>query len=152
MFIQDGKKYPTITDKGIFGFFQEYRFLSNYHVCDVVYEGKIYPSSESAYQAAKTCDPVLQRAFQLMEPFEAKRAGKTVPLRDDWDWVRDDIMMDILVFKFVAHPVLTEKLLATGGLYLEETNDWRDIYWGVYNGIGENKLGKTLMAIRTALS
>jgi predicted NAD-dependent protein-ADP-ribosyltransferase YbiA (DUF1768 family) len=42
-------------------------------------------------------------------------------------------------------------LLATGDTYLEETNTWGDIWFGVCNGIGKNYLGKMLMEIREAL-
>lgn len=151
MQIVAGKKLPTITAEGIYGFFAEYRFLSNYHICTVHHDGLVFQSSEAAFQAAKCLDLQTRRTFCSMEPAQSKFAGKRVALRDDWDWVRDDIMLDILVDKFTRHPHLRDKLLQTGDLYLEETNDWRDIYWGVYNKIGENKLGKTLMAIRTAL-
>jgi hypothetical protein len=33
-----------------------YGFLSNFYICDVEFEGIMYPSSEAAYQAAKTMD------------------------------------------------------------------------------------------------
>ena len=48
----------TYNDKEIKGFFGGYRWLSNYHICDVQYEGDIFPSSENAFQAAKAlwCD------------------------------------------------------------------------------------------------
>jgi hypothetical protein len=33
--------------------------------------------------------------------------------------------------------------------YLEETNIWKDTFCGVYNGVGENNLGKIIMKTRT---
>jgi predicted NAD-dependent protein-ADP-ribosyltransferase YbiA (DUF1768 family) len=34
-------------------FTKENRWLSNYHLIDIEYEGVIYPSTEHAFQAAK---------------------------------------------------------------------------------------------------
>lgn len=57
--------------------------------------------------------------------------------------------MSLLVFqKFCVHEKLRTKLIATGEKYIEETNWWGDIYWGVCNGKGENNLGKILMNVR----
>jgi N-glycosidase YbiA len=50
--------------------------------------------------------------------------------------------------KFTRHPDLRAKLLATGDAYLEEGNTCNDQIWGVYQGKGENRLGKILMKIR----
>ena len=55
-------------------------------------------------------------------------------------------------YKFAHHPELKEKLLATGDAYLEEGNTWGDRIWGVYQGQGENRLGKILMKIRKELA
>ena len=50
--------------------------------------------------------------------------------------------------KFLLHLPLREMLLETGDKYIEETNYWKDTYWGVCDGIGENNLGKIIMATR----
>ena len=44
-----------------------------------------------------------------------------------------------------------EMLLETGDAYLEETNYWKDTYWGKCNGVGLNNLGEMLMKIRDNL-
>jgi hypothetical protein len=46
---------------------------------------------------------------------------------------------------------LKQLLLATGDKELIEGNTWGDTFWGVCNGIGQNHLGKILMAKRTEL-
>ena len=43
------------------------------------------------------------------------------------------------------------KLLATGDAQLEEGNTWGDRIWGVYQGQGDNRLGKILMKVREEL-
>jgi predicted NAD-dependent protein-ADP-ribosyltransferase YbiA (DUF1768 family) len=53
--------------------------------------------------------------------------------------------------KFTRHAPLAELLVATGDLDLVERNRWRDTFWGVCNGIGENHLGRILMIVRAEL-
>jgi predicted NAD-dependent protein-ADP-ribosyltransferase YbiA (DUF1768 family) len=48
-------------ENNIKGFFNEYRFLSNFHMTDIEYEGEVYPSVECAYMAAKTLDKELRK-------------------------------------------------------------------------------------------
>lgn len=169
------KEIYKVTDTHIYGFFDRHRYLSNYHLHEVEYEGITYPSNENAYHAAKiipgSTQPVsLDRfSFRVFTPNEAKSKGRQVNLRNDWlnelpleDQVtdsqgvlilqlRDKIMYDLNVTKF-QDPGLRSFLLSTGDLYLEETNWWKDDYWGVWEGKGLNKLGRILMLIRSKLS
>jgi ribA/ribD-fused uncharacterized protein len=139
-------------DPPIEGFFGEYRFLSNFHIAPIVWEGLTYPSTEHAYQAAKSLDvQERKRIAALATPKEARRAGQKIKLRPDWDRVKLEIMTEITRLKY-QHPDLRERLLATGDSYLEETNWWRDRYWGTCEGTGQNQLGKLLMRIRREIS
>lgn len=133
------------------GFFEDYRYLSNYHECKVGYDGEIYTSSEAAYQAAKTLNKVEREPFTKMTPSESKKAGQKVTLRSDWEEVKNQIMEEILYDKFLRNQDIKTKLLETGEKYLEETNWWNDCYWGVCLGHGRNMLGLTLMKVREAL-
>lgn len=126
----------------------DYYFLSNFFECDVEYLGLTYRSSEAAYQAAKCKNPNERLAFLWLTPSMAKRYGKMVEIRPDWDEVKKRIMRDIVYLKFSQWPDLREKLLATGEAELIEGNTWGDTYWGVCNGVGENNLGKILMEVR----
>lgn len=129
-------------------FDDEYHFLSNFYAHPVVFQGITYPTNEHAFQAAKTMDISEKRKILSMStPGEAKRAGRKVNLIPLWDAIKDDIMYHICKKKF-SDPVLKKMLLDTGDAELIEGNTWRDKYWGVYNGVGENKLGKILMRIR----
>lgn len=124
-------------------------FLSNYYICNVRYEGIVYPSSEHAFAAAKTLDNTLRLFIsEQTTPGAAKRAGRGVKLRPGWDNIRVRVMRDILRCKFEQNPHLKEKLLNTFPDYLEETNSWNDTFWGVCNGVGENNLGNLLMELR----
>lgn len=138
-------------DNNIKGFFGDYRFLSNFEPCVIIYENKKYGSSEAAYQSAKTIQHQLKERFTTMTASESKREGRKISLRDDWNEIKLKVMYDILLYKFTHNLYLKEKLILTGERYLEETNWWNDTFWGVCKGVGENNLGKTLMKIRSEL-
>ena len=126
----------------------EYAFLNNFYEIAVEYRGRIYPNNEAAFQAQKICDEKIKQKFESCGPIEARNLGKTIPLRKDWETVKDQIMYEICLAKFTQHPDLMDALVYTGNRPLEEGNHWNDQYWGTVNGIGENKLGKILMKIR----
>jgi len=130
-----------------------FHFLSNFHRAPMMYKGIAYPTSEHAYQAAKSLnDNTRMNVSILGTPSEAKKYGKTVQLRADWDDVKLDVMAEIVRAKFMQNPSLKEKLLATEDIILEEGNAWGDTYWGMCKGKGENHLGKTLMNLRESLN
>ena len=130
----------------------EYRFLSNFYPAIVVFEGITYPHVEGAYQSAKTLDMNERRRIAaITDPAEAKRAGRALQYRADWEQVKFEVMEVCVRYKFTHHPELREKLLATGDATLEEGNNWGDRTWGMVNGVGENRLGKILMKVRDEL-
>lgn len=87
----------------------------------------------------------------MLDPSSAKRKGRHVQLRHDWEKVKFDIMYEICKAKFSQNAELKDKLLATGDEYLEEGNTWGDRIWGTVNGKGQNNLGKILMRVREEL-
>jgi len=102
---------------------------------------------EVEYQKAKCTDPADQARFVgVTNGFIAKKIGKTVRLRPDWDQVKLQIMEDLVSKKF-SDPVFMAKLQAIKGEIVEE-NWWGDQFWGVSNGVGLNHLGRILMKIR----
>lgn len=131
-------------------FREDYYFLSNFYPAKIVFEGHIFGSAEAAFQAMKCPSRVTE--FVNLDASQAKRLGRQVSLRADWDEVKDDIMYRICKGKFLQDMRLAGKLLATGDAELIEGNTWGDIYWGVCDGKGENHLGKILMKIRDELN
>lgn len=111
-------------------FRDEYAFLSNFYYADVELDGVKYPSVENAFQAAKTNDPEVRKAFVNVTPSEAKKLGRTIKLNKSWYSHRIVVMRDLLKQKFNI-PKLKEKLLATYPSFLVEGNDWHDNTWGV---------------------
>lgn len=132
-----------------------YRFLSNFWLCQVEVSGLIFPSSEHAYQAAKTLDPGQRICFTSpdMEPGQAKREGRLVTMRPDWEQVKKRAMLRVVLAKFIQNPDLAAQLVATEDVYLEEGNHWHDNYWGAcgcpqHVGQGLNYLGRILTMVR----
>src|SRR5688572_9016268 len=124
------ERIPYVHDTGnISGFFGEYRWLSNFEPCLVEYEGLIYKSSEAAYQAAKCADKNARKLFLDITASEAKKLGRKITMRADWENIKLAVMQEILESKFNKNSYLRDKLIATGNKYLEETNWWSDRFW-----------------------
>jgi hypothetical protein len=132
-------------------FQDDYRFLSNFWLSPVEYEGLTYSCSESAFQAAKSSDPEVRKQFTYLNPAKAKALGRVITLRHDWGEVRVDVMRQILRNKFAPATPLALRLLQTGTQELQEGNNWGDMFWGMVDGVGENWLGILLMEIREEL-
>ena len=130
-----------------------YGFLSNMFEAEFEWEGRRYSCSEAAYQSAKSKDPGVRDAFSKMTGVTAKREGKKVALRGDWEGVKLELMEEIVRAKFNQNPELLKMLIDTGDMELIEGNRWHDKYWGVdlFTGDGENHLGMILMKVRAEL-
>ena len=129
-------------------FRDEYFFLSNFYEVPVTYDGITYQNNEAAFQAQKCKIFKDREAFANMNPAEAKKYGRKVSLRLDWERVKVGLMREIVYAKFEQNADLKEKLLQTGDAYLEEGNTWGDKIWGTVNGQGQNLLGQILMETR----
>lgn len=127
----------------------EYFFLSNFYPSPVTYGGLRFCNAEAAFQSAKC--PHRAEEFCQLNPSEAKRLGRRVHLREDWEEVKSEVMYDVCFRKFTQSHELMEALLTTGDAELIEGNTWGDKVWGVCDGYGENRLGKILMRIRDEL-
>ena len=133
-------------------FSEEFEFLSNFFPSKITdFEGNIYPTVEHYFQAMKTLDPEKRKIIAAAPtPGQAKRLGRKVNLRKDWEEIKLDVMKTALRQKF-SKPGLRQMLLDTGDAELIEGNWWGDTYWGVCNVVGENHLGELLMEIREEL-
>jgi len=126
-----------------------YEFLSNMYPCTIVTkEGGIFSCTESAYQANKQVPYV--KEFTALNGFQAKKAGKLISVRPDWERVKVPIMKELLELKFAKGSPLANRLIAIQEEIVED-NTWHDTFWGKCDGIGENMLGKLLMEVRKSL-
>ena len=135
----------------------EYAFLSNFESSPFTADGATFPTVEHWFQAFKTLDPVEFREIAAADtPGRAKRMGRHVTLRPDWEEVKVDVMREGLRKKF-AIPRFRAMLLATGDEELMEGNTWHDNTWGncvcqkCQNTPGRNMLGMLLMEIRNEI-
>ena len=132
-------------------FRDEYYFLSNMYPCKIQItfppskEIYTFKCVESAFQACKCIERIHE--FANLDGYKAKRLGRKVTLRSDWEQVKLRIMKNLVRVKFLQHPDLRQKLKEVSGPIVEE-NTWGDKYWGVCNGIGSNHLGEILMEVR----
>jgi ribA/ribD-fused uncharacterized protein len=145
------KTIAVHNSKQIKGFFGNYKWLSNFHKSDVWFRGLKYPSSENAYQAAKV-ESTQQILFTKISPEESKKAWIDLPhafTPEQWDDIKFEIMAEVLFSKFTNRELKNRLMALDEDVYLEETNWWSDIYWGVdLTKGGENNLGKLLMRVK----
>lgn len=134
---------PVIDD-----FRGDFAFLSNFY-------GNT-KSVEHSYQSgkAKTHEDAVY-VLQSPTPGEAKRRGRAIKCRNDWESDKLDFMYNLLMNKFSAK-YLKDKLLDTRNAILIEGNNWHDNEWGSCRCAncgdkGENLLGQLLMDIRRKL-
>lgn len=131
-------------------FKNQYFFLSNFYEYPIYYNKLVFCNAEAAFQAQKVINKKDQYKFINLNASQARKLGKTVQLRKDWEEIKDNVMYEIVKRKFTINKELQQKLLETKEEELVEGNWWHDIYWGVDSktGIGQNKLGKILMKVR----
>lgn len=148
----------TITD--LFPIWEKrkyYKFpFSNFQSVNIETEEGTFPSVENYFQAMKTFDEDKRQRFTAMSPKEARDVGKSLSIRNDWEEVKNDIMMHALRKKFET-PRFNMQLKQTGNDELIEWNLWHDNEWGVCycnkcRGKGKNKLGKMLMELREEMT
>ena len=140
-------------EERICGFFLQYRWLSNFELVEVEYDGIKYPSTENAYQAAKCKYKEDRRKFTTCTPKEAKKLSHHIEyVREDWHDAKYEIMYNLVMQKYLGNKELGLLLQQTGDRYLEETNYWGDTFWGVCEGVGFNSLGVITMLVRDLLN
>lgn len=130
----------------------DYFFLSSYYICNINYKGINYSTAEAAFQSMKTKNIKERKEFIYLTPKEARKKGREVSLREDWEQIKEDVMYNICLCKFNQNQDLADKLIMTGNTYLQQESSWNDKEWGTVNDQGENKLGKILMRVREELN
>ena len=132
----------------------EYGEFSNFARYPITVDGREWPTSEHYYQAQKYAGTKHEEKVRLVDsPGKAWRLGNdpALPLRADWEEVKDDVMRKAVHAKFSQHDSLRELLLSTGNAKIVEHTK-NDSYWGDGgDGSGKNTLGKILMSIRLGL-
>jgi ribA/ribD-fused uncharacterized protein len=137
---------------------EKYACFSNFYKCKVIFDGLVFSSSEAAWQSQKTSHKIIRKIFQNKEPAEAKKLGRQVPLRSNWEDIKYQLMVDVCYAKFSQNNDLKQILLSTNQEELvENTTGWHDNIWGncdcprCQSIKGQNLLGKALMEVREKL-
>ena len=132
----------------------KYGCFSNFSKHGFEIEGKYWMTSEHFFQAQKFVGTEFEEQIRLStSPMEAANMGRdrSIPLRRDWEEVKDDIMRRAVFEKFKNNIEAKKTLLSTGNEeIIEKTTS--DFYWGCgEDGTGINMLGKLLMETRDIL-
>ena len=132
----------------ITAFVGRWRFLSSVWPCAVPIWGYTFLSAEAAYHAGK-CPTISYRGkFVNLSGGEALKLSRTLPMREDWEEVKLQVMEGVLTKKFTYNEHLRGLLVATHPRELVEDSDE---FWGMVNGKGSNYMGRLLMKIRADL-
>lgn len=140
------------------GFYErEFYVFSNFSSFQVEWKGRVWPTSEHAYQAShffETAPELVEQIFNCRSAHEAfklaKANGDKAP--QNWEDIKVGIMEDICRHKLQQHPYVQSKLLQTGDLPLVEDSPKDDCWgWGP-NKDGRNELGKVWMRLRDEMN
>lgn len=127
--------------------------MSNFSIHSVHIEGLgTFPTAEAAFHAHKEPDneKYIKKQENSFSPRLSKKLGRECKLREDWDEVKDDVMMTVITAKFLQHDSIRENLLSTGLRPIIERGP--DDYWGDgKDGSGKNMMGKLLVRLRNRL-
>jgi len=132
----------------------KYGEFSNFAAFGIDFDGLYYPTMEHYFQAQKFTN--LEYAEKVRLAKTAKEASvlgnsRAHKIKENWNLVKDHIMLLGLKKKFDSYPALQDLLLSTGDAVLIENSPY-DNYWGIgKSGDGFNKLGSVLMNIRVQI-
>ena len=133
----------------------EYYQLTNFYLAAILLAGKIWPTSEHYYQAAKFTDMELQK--QIREKDYPRQALELAhqnkdKVRSDWNNINLGMMAQAVYQKFLQHEDLKKLLIDTGNNVLIEDAQEKDKFYGAGPDYkGQNYLGRILMAVRAKL-
>ena len=135
---------------------REFYVFSNFSSFQVEWRGKLWPTSEHAYQAAHffDTDPALSEEIHGMhsahQAFICAKSN-TLKVVKNWQDIKIEIMEDICRHKVQQHDYVREKLLATLDVLIVEDSPV-DSFWGWGpDRKGRNELGKVWMRLRDEL-
>ncbi len=128
--------------------------FSNFYPAQIYLKEKKWPTVEHYFQAMKFEGTVYEEEIRnTVRAIDVAAQGRnrSLPLRADWEQVKNDIMLEALRAKFTQHKALQDILLSTGNALLVE-HTANDAYWGdAGDGTGKNMLGILLMKVREEL-
>ncbi len=142
------------TSGKVVGFYErEFYCFSNFSSFQVKWKGKLWPTSEHAYQASRFMgknSKIVEKIFKARSADDAYRIAKKY-LGNDFDKYGDndsEKMEDIVRHELYQNPYVMHKLMQTGRKLIVEDSP-KDDYWGWGpKRNGRNELGKIWMKLR----
>lgn len=149
---------PQLDTSGqVVGFYErEFYVFSNFSSFEVEWKGRIWKTSEHAYQAShffETAPELVEEIFNSKSAHEAFKIAKANAEKapKNWEEIKVGIMEDIVRHKLEQNPYVMHKLIQTGDKYIVEDSPKDDCWgWGP-NKDGRNELGKIWMKLRDEL-
>lgn len=142
------------TSGEIVGFYErEFYCFSNFSSFQVEWRGRIWQTSEHAYQAShffETAPHLVEEIFAAKSAHEAFKIAKANSDKapKDWDERKVSVMKDIVRNKLQQNPYILHKLMQTGQMLIVE-DSLKDDFWGWGpKKDGRNELGKIWMELR----
>ena len=154
---------------GIVLFYTERHMLSQWYPCQFTVNGVEYNCVEQYMMHKKALtfgdNETAKAILKSANPKEQKRLGKTVKHFDEskWNNICYDVVKEGNIAKFSQNSVLKDYLVGTGDSLLAEASP-TDLKWGIGlaannphamnpdRWIGQNRLGKILMEVRSMLA
>ncbi len=131
-----------------------YGCFSNFSLHPIEVNGSYWQTVEHYYQAQKFVGSENEKLIQVIRetktPMEAAQIGRnrTLKLRCDWEEVKQQVMWQGVLTKFLTHTDIQSILLSTGDELIVEDSP-TDYYWGCgQDRTGQNQLGQILMNAR----
>jgi ribA/ribD-fused uncharacterized protein len=133
---------------------EPYGCFSNFSPHAITLDDRIWATTEHYFQAQKYTGT---SRYDLIANSESPRIAanlgrdRSIPLRPDWEQVKDEVMLKCVREKVKQHPEIMRILMSTDDAEIIEDSPI-DYYWGCgKDGTGKNMLGKILMIIRDEL-
>jgi len=150
---------PDLETSGkVIGFYErEFYCFSNFSSFSVKWKGRVWPTSEHAYQAShffKTAPVLAKKIYKAKSAHEAYKLAKANADKAprNWDEIKIKVMEDIVRHKLKQHPYIMHKLIQTGKRQIVEDSP-KDSFWGWGpKKNGRNELGKIWMKLRDEIN
>jgi hypothetical protein len=142
----------------VIGFYgREFYCFSNFSSFAIEWRGRLWQTSEHAYQASKFLEGNPEIAEEIFNTRSAHDSKKLAEKHKDkipagWDSRKIAVMEDVCRHKLQQHAYIQKKLLETGTKEIVEDSP-KDDFWGWGpNRNGKNELGKIWMKLREELT
>lgn len=135
---------------------REFYPFCNFSSFQVQWRGRLWQTSEHAYQAAhffETAPELAEQIYNVRSAHEAYKIAKANADKapENWEDIKEGIMLDICRHKLSQHRYIQQKLHETGTALIVEDSP-KDSFWGWGpDRQGRNALGSVWMQLRAEL-